>query len=238
MKITTRVFSAITLLLLIACGGNSSNTDDTPPAPVVAAPSAATLVFPEDNTECNEGVISETDETKSAVTFQWNASENTDSYEVNLRNINTNTTTKTNASSEDATITIDRGTPYEWFVISKANGTNETASSAKAKFYNQGPGIENYAPFPAEAVNPVRGSTIPAATTVNLQWATSDIDDDIVGYAVFFGTETDPTTEIGTTEDSNLDATITSGATYYWRVVTTDSQNNTSTSEVFEFRVE
>ena len=237
MKITSRVFSVLTLFLLTACGGNSSG-EDTPPPLVVAAPSATTLVFPEDNTECNEGVISETDETKSAVTFQWNASENTDTYEVNLRNINTNTTTKTNSSSEDATITIDRGTPYEWFVISKANGTNETASSAKAKFYNQGPGIENYAPFPAEAVNPVRGSTIPSATSVNLQWATSDIDDDIVGYAVFFGTETDPTTEIGSTEESNLDAAIASGETYYWRVVTTDSQNNTSTSEIFEFGVE
>ncbi len=237
MKITSRVFSVLTLFLLAACGGNSSG-EDTPPPLVVAAPSATTLVFPEDNTECNEGVISETDETKSAVTFQWNASENTDTYEVNLRNINTNTTTKTNSSSEDATITIDRGTPYEWFVISKANGTNETASSAKAKFYNQGPGIENYAPFPAEAVNPVRGSTIPSATSVNLQWATSDIDDDIVGYAVFFGTETDPTTEIGSTEESNLDAAIASGETYYWRVVTTDSQNNTSTSEIFEFGVE
>ena len=237
MKITSRVFSGLTLFLLAACGGNSSG-EDTPPPLVVAAPSATTLVFPEDNTECNEGVISETDETKSAVTFQWNASENTDTYEVNLRNINTNTTTKTNSSSEDATITIDRGTPYEWFVISKANGTNETASSAKAKFYNQGPGIENYAPFPAEAVNPARGSTIPSATSVNLQWATSDIDDDIVGYAVFFGTETDPTTEIGSTEESNLDAAIASGETYYWRVVTTDSQNNTSTSEIFEFGVE
>ena len=237
MKITSKVFSGLTLFLLTACGGNSSG-EDTPPPPAVAAPSAATLVFPEDNTECNEGVISETDETKSAVTFQWNASENTDTYEVNLRNINTNTTTKTNSSSEDATITIDRGTPYEWFVISKANGTNETASSAKAKFYNQGPGIENYAPFPAEAVNPVRGSTIPSATTVNLQWTTSDIDDDIVGYAVFFGTETDPTTEIGSTEESNLNAAIASGETYYWRVVTTDSQNNTSTSEIFEFGVE
>ena len=237
MKITTRVLSVLTLFLLTACGGNSSSTDDAPP-PVVAAPSAATLVFPEDNTECNEGVISETDETKSAVTFQWNASENTDTYEVNLRNINTNTTTKTNSSSEGATITIDRGTPYEWFVISKANGTNETASSAKAKFYNQGPGIENYAPFPAEAINPARGSTIASAATVNLQWATSDIDDDIVGYAVFFGTETDPTTEIGTTEESNLNTAIASGETYYWRIVTTDSQNNTSTSEIFEFAVE
>lgn len=238
MKIASKVYSVITLFLLMACGGSESNTDDTPPAPVVVAPSAATLVFPADNTECNEGVISSTDETKSAVTFQWNDSENTDTYEVNLRNINTNISTKSNSTTNDATITIDRGTPYEWFVVSKANGTNETASSSKAKFYNQGPGIENYAPFPAEAINPARGSTIASATTVNLQWAASDIDDDIVGYSVFFGTEINPTTELGTTEESNLDAPITSGATYYWRVVTTDSQNNTSTSEIFEFRVE
>jgi len=238
MKITSKVYSVITVFLLTACSGSTSNTDDTPPAPVVAAPSAATLVFPADNTECNEGVISSTDETKSAVTFQWNASENTDTYEVNLRNINTNTSTKSNSFTNDATITIDRGTPYEWFVVSKANGTNETASSAKAKFYNQGPGIENYAPFPAEAINPVRGSTIASAATVNLQWTTSDIDDDIVGYSIFFGTDTDPTTEIGSTEESNLNTSITSGATYFWRVVTTDSQNNSSTSEIFEFKVE
>jgi hypothetical protein len=238
MKIISKVYSVIALLLLIACGGSDSSTDDTPPPPAVAAPSAATLVFPADNTECNEGVISSTDETKSAVTFQWNASENTDTYEVNLRNINTNTSTKSNSTTNDATITIDRGTPYEWFVVSKANGTNETASSAKAKFYNQGPGIENYAPFPAEAINPARGATIASATSVNLQWAASDIDDDIVGYTVFFGTETNPTTELGTTEASNLDAPITSGTIYYWSVITTDSQNNTSTSEIFEFAVE
>lgn len=237
MKIASKFYSFIILFLLVACGGESS-TDGTPPPPVVAAPSAATLVFPADNTECNEGVISSTDETKSAVTFQWNESENTDSYEVNLRNINTNTSTKSNSTTNDATITIDRGTPYEWFVISKANGTNETASSAKAKFYNQGPGIENYAPFPAEAINPARGATIASASTVNLQWTASDIDDDIVGYSIFFGTDTDPTTEIGSTEESNLNASITSATTYYWRVLTTDSQNNTSTSEIFEFKVE
>jgi len=236
MKIASKFYSVIILFLLMACGGESS-TDGTPPPLVVAAPSAATLVFPADNTECNEGVISSTDETKSAVTFQWNESENTDSYEVNLRNINTNTSTKSNSTTNDATITIERGTPYEWFVVSKANGTNETASSVKAKFYNQGPGIENYAPFPAEAINPARGSTIASAASVNLQWTASDIDADIAGYTIFFGTETNPTTELGTTEESNLDAPITSGTTYYWLVITTDSQSNSSTSEIFEFSV-
>jgi hypothetical protein len=235
MKITSKVYSVITLFVLMACGGESS-TDDTPPAPVVAAPSAATLVFPADNTECNEGVISSTDETKSAVTFQWNASENTDTYEVNLRNINTNTSTKSNSTTNDATITIDRGTPYEWFVVSKANGTNETDSSSKAKFYNQGPGIENYAPFPAEAVNPGRGAVIDNTSTVQLEWTGSDVDNDIIEYDVLFGTDGDPSALLGTTSDSFIDATIATGV-YYWRVISKDSQGNSSESEIFEFSV-
>ena len=45
MKITSKVYSVLTLLLLMACGGSDSSTDDTPPPPAVAAPSAATLVF-------------------------------------------------------------------------------------------------------------------------------------------------------------------------------------------------
>lgn len=236
MKIASKVYSVITMFLLMACGGSESNTDGTPPPVVVAAPSAATLVFPADNTECNEGVISSTDETKSVVTFQWNDSENTDSYEVNLRNINTNTSTKLNSTTNDATITLDRGTPYEWFVVSKANGTDETASSAKAKFYNQGPGIENYAPFPAEAVNPGRGAAIDNTSTVQLEWTGSDVDNDITEYDVLFGTDSDPSALLGTTSDSFIDATISTGV-YYWRVISKDSQGNSSESEIFEFSV-
>ncbi|NNC35658.1 MAG: hypothetical protein HKO09_12340, partial [Croceitalea sp.] len=102
----------------------------------------------------------------------------------------------------------------------------------------EGPGIENYAPFPAEAVSPSRGANIATTTTVELAWSGSDVDDDIVSYEVFFGTDAATTNSIGVTAEEALpNVEVTSGIIYYWLVITTDSAGNTSTSEVFEFRV-
>lgn len=222
--------------ILISCGGGGSGGDDGPdPEPMATPPSAASLVFPDDDEECNEGVI--VSDTQSTVTFQWNASENTDTYEVNLRNLNTNNTTRTNATTNEAPITISRGTPYEWFVVSKANGVAATASSPTWRFYNQGLGIENYAPFPAEVVSPARGITLENAGDITLEWTASDVDSDIVSYEILFGTDTTPVTSIGTTAELSMNVTIDAGQVYYWRVLTTDSQNNTSQSEIFEFNV-
>lgn len=237
MKITHSYLYISIFSILISCGGNSS-TDDATEAPMATPePSAATLIFPANNTECNEGEVLTNDATKSAVIFRWDSSENTDSYEVNLRNLNSNFSTRTNAATNEASITLDRGTPYEWFVVSKANGTITTASSATAKFFNQGPGIENFAPFPADVLNPKQGLKIPFNTTVNLQWSGSDIDNDIEDYIIIFDSLQTPTTEIGTTTNTNFDATISAAGIYYWRVITRDSQNNSSQSEIFQFAV-
>lgn len=214
-------------------GGGDDGDDDTPPT--AAAPKAATLVFPDANTECNEGVV--INDAQSEVDFKWDASADTDSYEVNILNLNTNQTKKSNSTTNSKVIAIDRGTPYEWFVISKATGTTETATSAKRRFYNQGAGVENYAPFPAEVVNPERGTTIATTTSVALEWTASDVDNDIESYEILFGTSTEPTTSLGTTTTNTMDATVASGSVYYWRVITTDSQGNSSDSEIFEFGV-
>ena len=231
-------FSALigSMLLLMACGGGDSPAPEPPPPVVVTPPSAATLVFPDNNTECNEGTV--INESQSTVLFQWNASQNTDTYELNLRNLDNNNTAKTNASSNEALITLLRGTPYEWFVVSRANGTNVVATSASWKFYNQGPGVENYAPFPAEVVSPARGSTVGATGTITLEWTGSDVDNDIVDFDIYFDTNASPTALLGTTAASSLDASITANTVCYWRVVSRDSQGNTSQSEIFEFRVQ
>ncbi len=226
---------AIAAFALSACGGGSNSDDGPDPTPEVPAPGAATLVFPDNNTECNEGVV--LSETQSTVTFEWTASENTDTYEINLRNLNTNNIARTNSPINEAAITILRGTPYEWFVVSSANGTNVTSSSPTYRFFNQGPGIENYAPFPAEAVSPSRGATINNAGTVTLEWTASDVDNDIVSYDILFGTESTPTTSIGTVSETTLDASAMAGQVYFWRVITIDSENNSSQSEIFEFNV-
>ena len=196
---------------------------------------AASLIFPDNNTECNEGTV--INENQSSVTFRWSNAQNTDSYDLTLRNLNTNATSVTSANTNQADITIQRGTPYEWFVTSKSNSTSTTANSATWRFYNQGPGIENYAPFPATAVNPARGAALSNGGTVTLEWAGSDVDNDITDYEVLFGTDPEPVNSLGTTTDTTLDADTTSGQVYYWQVITNDSAGNSSESEIFEFQV-
>lgn len=229
----------LTIATFAACGGGGGNSDNEPTddGPIsVPDPSAATLVFPENNETCNEGVP--LNEFNSTVTFMWNASQDTDSYTVTVRNLNTNNSSSTNSSTTSADIVIERGTPYEWFVTSRAEGTNATATSPTWRFYNEGLGIENYAPFPAEAVSPERGANLSGITSVDLSWTASDVDDDIADYEVFLDTNTDPTTSVGTaTEMSLAGVAVTAGNVYYWKVVTRDSQGNSSTSETFEFRV-
>lgn len=234
---------------MVGCSSGSGGDDDTPTPPpttgggddepVIPAPSAATLIFPEDNTECNTGVVDVDDNTLSAVTFEWNAAQNADRYTLTITNLNTNTSTFVNADTNEATATIQRGTPYSWYVTSRADGTRDTADSGTFRFYNEGPGVENYAPFPAEAIAPARGVNLPMTTTmVTLEWSGADVDNDITGYEVFFGTDVDPSTSIGSGAETTLaDVAVTSGTTYYWKVVTTDSAGNTSSSEVFSFKI-
>ncbi len=226
----------ILLLFLTSCGGSGNGDPEPEPPVVVIPPSAATLIFPDNNTECNEGVV--VNETQSTVTFRWTEAQNADTYELNVRNLDNNNTARSNVSTNSADLNLLRGVPYEWFVISRANGTNETATSATWRFYNQGPGVENYAPFPAEVVSPERGSTVSATGTVSLIWAGSDVDNDLAEFEVFFGTDTAALASLGTTTESTLDATIEAGTIYYWRVLSRDSQGNTSLSEIFDFRVQ
>ncbi len=243
----TNIFSIIMLSVFILGGCSSSGgDDDTPPGnggdddtPSIPDPSAATLVFPEDNTECNTGIVNPNDETLSTVTFEWNAANNADSYTVTVTNLNTNNAMFANSSSTEADITIERGTPYSWFVTSRAQGTSSTAESATFRFYNEGPGIENYAPFPAEAVQPGRGENFESGTSsVDLEWSGADIDGDIEEYEVFFGTAPDPTDSLGVVSGTSLDdVAVMDGTIYYWQVITRDSFGNSSSSEIFSFRI-
>ena len=232
MKLTyiKNIALAATFVLTVSCGGSDDGGGDPPPPP---APLAATLVFPENNTECNEGT--NITATTSDVNFRWNAATNADSYEVRITNLNTNGVTNQTTTETNLTVTIVRGTPYSWSVVSKATGTTETATSAVFKFYNAGEAIENYAPFPATVNNPQMGSTVNSGV-VTLDWSASDIDNDITGYDIFYGTDNPPATMVGSTTGTSLDVDTVAASVYYWFVVTKDSGNNSSNSEVFQFR--
>lgn len=243
----TYLFSILVLSTLVLIGCSSGGDDNPPPGngggdddnPSIPDPSAATLVFPEDNTECNTGIVNPDNEALSTVTFEWNAANNADNYTVTVTNLNTNNSQFANSSSTTADITIERGTPYSWFVTSRAQGTTSTAESTVFRFYNEGPGIENYAPFPAEAVRPSSGENFANGTsTVDLEWLGGDIDDDIEDYEVFFGTDPNPSSSLGVVNGTTLsDIAVMNTTVYYWQVITRDSFGNSSISQVFSFRI-
>jgi len=230
---TVKILAAVlTIGTLTSCPGGKDNPSDENPS---GAPSAATLVFPDNNLECNEGTI--LNDAQSTVVFQWQAAANTTSYEVHLRNLNANTSTITNANTNEASITLDRGVPYEWFVISKSDDTDVTAQSEVWRFFNAGAGVVNYAPFPAVAVSPTRGQTVSASNSIHLEWEGNDVDNDLAEFQVFFGSDNPPAASLGTTSQSTISASIGLGQTYYWRVISKDEIGNTSQSDVFDFRV-
>lgn len=212
---------------IIGCGSDDSGSGGT------GNSDAAALLFPEQNSECTTGVV--TSETQSTVTFKWDAAPDTESYFVYVKNLDTQATLQYNASTNTSmAITLNKATPYSWYV--SANKADKSVNSETWKFYNAGDGVTSYAPFPADLVAPAMSSSV-GGPSVNLQWATTDLDNDIVNHKIYLDTNASPTTLLGTYTTQTTTVTVTAGSTYYWKVVTTDALGNTVTSPIYQFKV-
>ena len=220
------VLALILALVFIGC-----SSDDPPPSP-----EAAVLTFPQNNSECTTGI--DQSETISRVEFQWQASGNTETYELRVTHMITNVTQTKNTVGTTANMDIDKGAPYSWMVISKNTQSQESASSATWQFYNAG-SQTSYAPFPATIVAPGSGASvlIDSNGRVTLEWTGADVDNDLNGFDVYHGPDNPPTELVGTTlvGATSLAVDVDPG-TYYWRVVSKDSQGNTSDSGTYSYR--
>ena len=227
--LTTGCFISI---LLISCGsggeddsGGGGGPIDPPPTP--QRPSKAVLSKPDNNTECLE---------VDAVKFEWNSSENTTSYTINVKNLLTNEIVSNTTTSTSADITLDKGNPYSWYVIS-TNSTSFVAESDKWKFYLSGEALKNHAPFPAEILTPKPGSSV-SSGSVSLSWTFSDIDaNDTHSFDIYLD-QNDATKKI----ISNYGArkrtvSLNTPGVYYWRVVTIDNHGTSSDSGISTFTV-
>ncbi|BDW92695.1 MULTISPECIES: hypothetical protein [Flavobacteriaceae] len=223
------IIGLFVLAVFVSCGG-----DDGPPP----APQGAALVFPEENSECTTGT--EVNQTSTQVTFRWMASSNTERYTLNVVNLNTNVPQNLSTVSTSASLTLAKGTPYSWSVTSQNASSDQVATSETWLFYNAG-SQTTYAPFPAQLVHPLSGSTVikDVANEVLLEWTGADVDNDIESFEVFLSTTNPPTTSVGLANatDMELSVSVESGTVYYWKVVTTDLEGNTSDSGVFDFKV-
>ena len=220
----------LVIALMASCSSDDSQTDVVEGDP----PTAAILLFPENNTECNEGVIVSDIETD--VLFKWEEAANTSSYVLTITNLNAGTSREIKATTNEFLIRILRGTPYSWVVKSKVGSSTETADSEVWKFYNAGLPEESHPPFPAEVISPKIGTSIDAGE-VTLQWEAADVDNDIASYTILMDTANPPATEIGNSITNSLNVSVLSGQVYYWKVVTTDALGNASDSQVFQFKV-
>lgn len=226
MSLKSSFFGSLILVMVGACSS---------PVEPQLSPEASILVHPEKNTECNTGIP--INGNTSIVNFQWNASNHTDSYEIIVQELDTGLEIKDQSVVTEKEITLKTGTAYQWSVISKSNASDQTAESEIWRFYNSGDGIINHAPFPANIIQPVNGSSLDLNNNVTLlKWSGSDVDNDIAAYEVIFGSENPPSMSMGEMTNSNMEVNVTAGKTYYWKVKTIDLANNVSESEVFWFK--
>jgi hypothetical protein len=221
-------------LIIVSCGGGGGS-DPTPDQP--SPPVKSVLIFPEQNSICTTGTT--VSPTQSSLTFKWNSAANTDSYDVTIKNLLTSASTTQTTTATQLTVSLDVSTPYSWSVTSKSGKVSTTAVSDIWKFYNSGPGVISYAPFPAELITPSQNQYVSAANgPITLTWTGSDVDNDIVGYDVYFDTSATPALFKSGVTDSKLSGIIvTAGKTYYWKIITKDSKGNVSNSELFSFAV-
>ena len=231
------------VLILVSCGGSeegggNGGVDPPPPQP----PGSVSLTAPASGKVCETG--SSTSDTKSNVDFSWQASSNTNSYDLQVTNLNTSTAiNKTGLTSTNTTVELDKSQPYMWKVISKNTSTTQTGTSSSWKFYLAGQGIKNYAPFPADLKAPKSGSTISRSSEgkITFTWEGSDPDqNDELKYTLYVD-KTDgkqsPASDLINISAKTADVALDAATLYYWRVKTSDGTNS-SFSTVYSFRTE
>ena len=233
----------LVVVIMFSCGGSEEGggdggVDPPPPQP----PGSVSLTAPASGKVCETG--SSTSDTKSNVDFSWQASSNTNSYDLQVTNLNTSTTiNKTGLTTTNATVELDKGQPYSWKVISKNTSTTQTGISSSWKFYLAGQGIKNYAPFPADLKAPNSGSTISRTSDgkVTFTWEGSDPDQgDELKYTLYVD-KTDgkqsPSSDLTNISAKTVDVALDAATLYYWRVKTSDGTNS-SFSTVYSFKTE
>jgi len=239
-----KLLNLFIITLLFSCGGGDEGgggdggVDPPPPTP----PGAVTLTAPANGKVCETGTS--VSDTKSNVNFSWQASSNTNTYDLQVTNLNTSVAVnKTGLTTINATVELDKGQPYTWKVISKNSSTTQTGTSTSWKFYLAGEGIKNYAPFPAELKTPASGSTVSRSSDgkVSFTWEGSDPDQgDDLKYTLYID-KTDgkqsPSSDLTNISAKNADVALDAGTLYYWRVKTSDGVNS-SFSIVYSFKTE
>jgi len=201
-------------------------------------PGQVALIFPEKNSECTTG--QSLGANTSRVSFSWQASENTQTYELRVTNSTTQTTQTISTTTTTASLPLEKGIPFSWVVRSRNNQVEDIVSSAVWNFYNSG-SITSFAPFPAEILSPRMSEKVfkDINNEVVLSWSGSDLDEDIANFEIYLSTENPPGNLAATlgANATEYKVAVSSSTVYYWSIITKDGEGNATKSGIYSFTV-
>lgn len=242
-KINNIIIAFASLGLLISCGSDDDGGAIQPnPNPEVQQiqPGVAELIFPLQDVVCTTGIF--ISETQSNVTFMWSETENTDSYDLVLTDLNDNSVQTFEALTNELPIDLLQNNPYSWTIISKSNESTLTGISPDWRFYNASQGVVNAAPYPAVLLSPINGATS-AEIMAQLSWQGADPDNvdsfnDIVSYDLYLSENVDLNIVTASVSSTSFTTEALTPGTYFWRVETIDTVGNRTSSQVSSFNIQ
>lgn len=222
MKNNLTVLWGASLLTLMAC------KDPIPD------PGQALLLLPEDNTSC---LYVSQSSTTASVDFSWQEAEFTDGYKVVIRNITTEEQTTSITQNTSIRLTLARGTPYQWKVLTTSELSIVETPSRNFSFYLEAQQQRNYLPFPARLLSPLSDQVITLADgAYSFSWQGEDLDNDLSHYTLLMGSSIDALDEVATEISANsYSVDLHAGQVYFWQIVSFDQNGNSAKSLVVRF---
>lgn len=230
IKSIVRTYFVIGLLSMLSC----SKIDELIELP----PESVTLIYPENNKACEQGF--DKGANLREVDFQWSVSANTKSYDLLINDLNDQSVAyfEQDIYETNKKVSLEKGKPYSWQVISKSESSNLTTKSDFSKMYLIGEGVTNSAPFPADLIFPKLGEKVQRDNgKVKLLWTSSDADGDDLKYTVYLDKidGKQPPIEIySNLASQELEVAVEPNSIYYWRIKSGDSKNS-SFSPIYRF---
>jgi len=198
-------------------------------------PERVTLINPEDNNTC---LYSNSNSNSGDVEFSWTESKHTDNYDLIVENQITNLKNSTATNLTSAKVTLIRGAPYSWYVVSKSESSENIALSETRNFYLEGPSQLTHTPFPAKLISPLNESIINSANIVTFQWEGSDLDGDIENYDLIIeNTSNGEEIKYEKILGQNFEVELQKGNIYLWKIITRDKEKNISSSVTSNFEL-
>ncbi|MDA0201417.1 MAG: hypothetical protein O2878_07030 [Bacteroidetes bacterium] len=203
---------------------------------VIPDPEPAMLLGPLNNNNCNTAIV--VNDQQSQVNFSWQEAQHTDEYELVVRDLLTNTDAKKNSIRLFTSMVLERGKQYSWWVNSLSDQKETVGKSEIWTFYLEGLQNSSHFPFPAKLISPENNAQVSLENgAFTLRWEGVDLDDDIISYDIYIGTDPDELQlRVENHTINSISANLMADQIYYWKVTTRDDEGNVSNSLVGSFR--